>query len=53
MPDDGSEPKCTPAPGVIGPLTPNVIYHYGLANADDFDQAREDCTAIQGTFETL
>jgi hypothetical protein len=45
--------KCTPRPGVIGPLTPNVIYHYALADAQDIEEARQDCAAMGGTFEVL
>jgi len=49
----GADAKCTPAPGVIGPLTPNIIYHYELIDAEDIEDARDDCTGMQGTFEVL
>jgi len=52
-PTMGASAKCTPRAGVIGPLTPNVIYHYGLVSADDIDEARQDCTVMQGMFEVL
>jgi hypothetical protein len=52
-PTAGASAKCTPAPGAFGPLTPNVIYHYELLDADDIADAREDCDAMGGVFEVL
>ena len=45
--------KCTPGAGAIGPLTPNVVYKYGLVDADDIADARRDCDAMRGVFEVL
>lgn len=52
-PTAGASAKCTPAPGAFGPLTPNVIYHYALVDAEDIADARRDCDAMSGTFEVL
>ena len=52
-PTMGASTKCTPGAGVIGPLTPNVVYTYGLVDADEIDEARRDCDAMRGTFEVL
>jgi hypothetical protein len=52
-PTMGASTKCTPAPGSFGPLTPNVIYTYGLVDAEDIEEARRDCDVTRGTFEVL
>ena len=52
-PTAGASTKCTPRAGILGPVTPNVVYKYGLVDADDIEDARQDCTAMEGTFEVL
>ena len=52
-PTMGASAKCTPGAGILGPITPNVVYHYGLVDSEDIEDARQNCTAMRGTFEVL